>query len=203
MKMIQHNYTYDSVSKDIVKTFPFSKHIWETGKSRKPTYFLYNSRLIYEKLALSEESNIKIFMNSLSKKADFNEIINFSESRYPETQKFIFHRLMNLNVMSDSEENDKLSLESLKGLLAFLYSIKIFKKPTITLNDLGYLQLNWKRDKNNLLTVNFKEKYFLNYVIFMPSSYNSKRIILNGAMNILDFQHYLSKLGVKLHKESN
>ena len=146
---------------------------------------------------------IKSFMNSLSKKTDFNEIINISESEYPEIQKYIFHRLMNLNTMSNSEKNDKFSLESLNGLLAFLYSIKTFKKPTITLNDLGYLQLNWKRDKNNLLTVNFKENYFLNYVVFMPSQYNSKRIILNGAMNILDFKHYLSKLGVKLHKESN
>ncbi|MCP4346568.1 MAG: hypothetical protein GY795_13710 [Desulfobacterales bacterium] len=197
--MIQNNYTCALKSKDIFKTFSSSKVMWETGK---PAYTLYNTRLISENLSLFEKADIKSFMNLLNNKSDFFEILNCSNSKFPESEKYIFQRLKDLNTMLDTEENEQMSLESLKGLLVFLYSIKSFRKPTITLNDLGYLQLNWKKDKNNLLTLNFKENHLLHYVIFMPSHYTSKRIILNGAMNILDFKHYLSKLGLKLHKES-
>ncbi len=197
--MIQPNIF--KVSKEIYIPFPSGKPVWETGKSRKPTYIQYDSKLISKRVSSSGEVDVKGFMNSLNKITDFFEIIYSSESIFPDNKKYIFQRLMDIKVMHDPKEGDDISLESLKGLLVFLYSVKDFKKPSITLNDLGFLQMNWKRDKNNLLTVSFKENYFLNYVIFMPSGFTDKRIILNGSMNILDLGNYLSKLCIKLHRE--
>lgn len=195
--MNQIDYIYDSVLKDSFGTFPFFKPEWKTGKSKKTAYILYE---IKEKTS-KEELDAKSFKSALSGKTDFFEIIEFSESEFSEAKAFVFQRLKSLNIMTDPDKDEKMSLESLKGLLVFLHSIENFRKPVITLNDLGYFQLNWKKDRNNLLTVNFKENYYLNYVIFMPSHYTSKRIILNGSMNIFDFKNFLFKLGVKLHKE--
>ena len=83
--MNHSNYTYDLISKDIFKTFPFSKSTWETKKTKPPTYILYKIKTTSEK-SLVEQFAIKNFKNSLSRKTDFFEIIEFSED-YQRSQR--------------------------------------------------------------------------------------------------------------------
>jgi len=147
--------------------------------------------------------DIQKFVILLSKLRDFYKIISLFKSKYSVSQQFIFERLLTLKQMVEYETEDELSLESLKGLLCFLYLIKDFNEPVISINDSGDFQLNWHTDRNNLLTLSFKENYVLHYVIFTPSSYTFKRIIFNGQMDIIDFKDYLIKLDIKLHIENN
>lgn len=140
-------------------------------------------------------SSASEFKSRIASIFNFSELIEFTRNSFPE---YLAKRITELK---DSEPEEEISIESLKSMLLFLFSIKKFKKPTITLNDTGTFQARWKTGRNNLLTTSFIDNWSLNYVIFKPSHYASKRIILNGKMNVLDFKDYLVDLKFKPHKE--
>ena len=56
-----------------------------------------------------------------------------------------------------------------------------------SLNENGTFQTNWKKDNFNFITLRFKEKESVDYLIFKSSRYIKKPVILNGNMNIFDF----------------
>lgn len=186
-------------SAEKIETFHFVKPIREKNW-KDITYTFYNTNAFTTKPHLVEEADIKRFVKLLKGKSDFFEIIEVSRSEYPDEKEYLFRRINELNDLL-LEEDENLSLESLRGLLVVLYIIKKHSKPEITVNDSGFFQLNWKKDKSNMVSMEFREKLLLNYVIFMPSRYTPERIILNGFMNVLDFKDYLSRLGVHFFKE--
>jgi hypothetical protein len=219
--MSQHNYTmsqntfsplYDNfyinplINNNIEKNRNIDARNYDCLLASQDNIYIVTDKYIapYQTESSTKDSNVKRFENLLEEKSNFSEIIRVAKLKSSETEitKYIFRRIEHLNNVFEPEENVILSLGSLRGLLIFLYSLKKFRNPTITLNDSGYFQINWKIDKNNNLSLNFKENLLLNYVIFMPSRYNMpNRIILNGFMHVLDFKHYLSQLGIKLHTE--
>jgi hypothetical protein len=104
---------------------------------------------------------------------------------------------------SPDEEVGDFALESLKGLILFVSGLEQLNKPQITVNDDGRLQLNWKKDRRESLVVSFKDLRTLHYLIFRPSRYSDERIILNGSMNIHDFEDYIETLDLQLHLQPN
>ncbi|WP_207681378.1 hypothetical protein [Desulfonema magnum] len=141
------------------------------------------------------------FKGCLEKRSAYNEIIEFGKKRFPITKQCLFQRLAELQERCDPEENEEISLGSLKSMLLFLFSVKNLKKPVITLNDMGIFQTSWKKDRKNLLTTSFIDNWSLNYVIFRPSRHTPERIILNGVMNELDFKDYLLEMRLKPHRK--
>jgi hypothetical protein len=115
---------------------------------------------------------------------------------------YLFNRIYELKELCDEEEDCDLSLESLKSMFLFIGTIANISKPSsITVSESGLFYVKWQIDKNNLITMRFKRDYFLDYVIFRPSSHTSKRIILNGSMNTMDFIDYLNNLNIKIHQQ--
>lgn len=95
------------------------------------------------------------------------------------------------------EEDASISLDSLKAMLIFLGAIAVdFKTPSITLNENGTFQANWRKNNSSLITLRFKEENFIDYVIFKPSQHTKKPIILNGSMNLFDLIEYIKDLGL-------
>jgi hypothetical protein len=63
-------------------------------------------------------------------------------------------------------------LESFKGIFSFIETIGNISKPSsLTVTESRFFYLEWERDRNNSITVRFKKDYFLEYVIFKPSSH--------------------------------
>lgn len=140
-------------------------------------------------------SNANKFKSRIESIFKFSELIEFTRNNFP---NYLAERISELK---NSDPEEEVSIDSLKSMLLFLFSIRKFKKPTITLNDMGIFQTRWKTDRNNSMTTSFIENWSLNYVIFKPSRHASKRIILNGKMNVLDFKDYLVDIKFKPHKE--
>ncbi len=198
MKMIQNN--IGSVTNPV---FIISSKYVESVKpeKKKEEYFFYKSEVV--KKGLLYESDSGNFKDCLEKSSTYNEIMEFGKNRFPIAKRYLLQRLSELKYLSDLEEGEEISSDSLKSMLLFLFSVKSLKKPVITLNDMGIFQTSWKKDRKNLLTTSFIENWSLNYVLFRPSHHTSERIILNGVMNVLDFKDYLLEMGLKLHREKN
>jgi hypothetical protein len=165
----------------------------EYATKSKTSLSFYRTKLINK--SYPSYSNSSEFKSQMEYLFNLNELIEFTRNNFP---KYLAERITELK---DSEPEEEISIESLKSMLLFLFSIKKFKKPTITLNDAGTFQARWKTGRNNSLTTSFIESWSLNYVIFKPSRHASKRIILNGKMNVLDFKDYLVDIKFKPHKE--
>lgn len=153
------------------------------------------------------KADARNFEHEIKKQLDFDSIIKFAQQQFPNFAEHVIPRLKQLKDFVDEEiaegEDVSLSLPSLKNLFVFLYALKTFKKPTITVGDDGLFQVDWEIDKFNVLTIRFDEAFYVSYVIFRPSQYESRRIILNGSMYVLDFKNYLLELKLTTHKKTN
>ncbi|MFM7405248.1 MAG: hypothetical protein ACKO3K_00890 [Cuspidothrix sp.] len=138
----------------------------------------------------------------LEKLSTFREIVDYGFDTIRLKDDYFFNRIHELKELCDEEEDCDLSLESLKSMFLFIGTIANVSKPSsITVSESGLFYLEWEKDRNNSITMRFKKDYFLDYVIFRPSSHTSKRIILNGSMNTMDFIDYLNNLNIKIHKQ--
>lgn len=178
--------TLPSNSKPFVKTNYFNKLILYYPKNM-------DSYQIYFNKTKPEKPND--FIKKIKKVSLLDKIVTIAESFFADTKKYLFKRIKELVDLFDEEE-EQISIGSLKSMLIFLFSINKFSKPVITLNENGTFQISWKKDNNNLTTLRFKDKETLDYVIFKPSKYDKNPIILNGSMNIFDFKNYLMQLGL-------
>jgi hypothetical protein len=111
----------------------------------------------------------------------------------------IVRRVTELQNLYYADEESQVSMASLKSMLVFLLILNDFDYPVIALNEEGLFHLSWRQDHTNLMTLRFKAGNFLDYVIFRPSQYMKKPIILNGRMNLFDFESYLHQLSLHIH----
>ncbi len=175
--------------------------IWKSRRKEKSVYVFCDIEPLPDRPLLEDAPDASSLVDCLKGLSDFSEIMLASKMKFPETKKDILQRIGYLYRLFESEEGEALSLESLKGVLVFLYSIRGIRKPTITLSDSGFFHLSWKKSKESALSLLFKEEFSLHYVLFMPSRSPDRRVILNGSMDLFDFKNYLSRLGVVLHLE--
>lgn len=163
---------------------------------------VYNSNISYSEYSNPShtpkypKSELKHFRNELEKISSLNDVLVLSEPFFSNSKFYLFERIRDLFDLFDEDEDSKISIDSLKSMLTFLFLIDNFIKPRITLNENGTFQTNWKKDNFNLITLRFKEVESSDYVIFKSSKYSKKPIILNGNMSIFDFRDYLIDLGL-------
>ena len=144
-----------------------------------------------------EQKNTDDTVRILKGYQSIEELLNFSKRSNFKRMPNLGNRLIDLFEIYDKEDNVSISLESLKSLLTFLFVMPPeFKIPSITLNENGTFQVNWKKDTSNLITLRFKDDEMLDYVILKPSQHNKSPIILNGYMNLFDFLQYLKDLNL-------
>jgi hypothetical protein len=125
---------------------------------------------------------------------ELNELLAFSQEIFTGQQQYLAQAVQEL-CRSDSEEGETTILpDSLKSMLLFLLKLGNFKKPTsIELNENGTFQLRWKQDDSNLATLRFQKSNRVDYVIFLPSQHEERPIVLNGNMNLFDFEEFFVK----------
>jgi hypothetical protein len=153
-----------------------------------------------EKPGVQEKKSISI--DEINQLSTFYEIVKYGINAVKLKGDYLFNRIYELKELCDEEEDCDLSLESLKSMFLFIGTIANISKPSsITVSESGLFYLEWEKDRNNSITMRFKKDYFLDYVIFRPSSHTSKRIILNGSMNTMDFIDYLNNLNIKIHQQ--
>lgn len=156
----------------------------------------------YKSDHIEKEKNKSVQKDEIDKLSTFEDIVQYSINAIKVKDDYLFKRIYQLKELCDLEEDYDVLLESLKGMFLFVGLIGNFSKPTsLTVSESGFFYLEWERDRNNSLTVRFKNDYLLDYVIFKPSSHINKRIILNGSMNILDLIDYLKALSITIHQE--
>ncbi len=143
-----------------------------------------------------EEKDKSDVADILKKLHTIDELLSFCKENFADKTQNLSNRLVELLELHDENDNP-ISVGSLKSMLAFLLLMPVgFKSPRMTLNENGTFQLNWRRDNFNLITLRFKDDHALDYVIFKPSQYCKKHIILNGYMNLFDFAEYLKNLNL-------
>jgi hypothetical protein len=153
-----------------------------------------------EKPGVQKKKSISI--DEINQLSTFYEIVKYGINAVKLKGDYLFNRIYELKELCDEEEDCDLSLESLKSMFLFIGTIANISKPSsITVSESGLFYLEWEKDRNNSITMRFKKDYFLDYVIFRPSSHTSKRIILNGSMNTMDFIDYLNNLNIKIHQQ--
>jgi len=165
--------------------------------------FLFEDKTVPSKFEQkSEDISIKDIRNSLKTISDINDLINFGKGVFPKSEQYLFELATEaIEDFYPEEEGDEISVESLKGMLLFLYSLKRFKEPEISISETGVFYVDWEEEVNNSLTVRFKDDFFLEYSLFQPSVHTDKWNIRNGKVHILDFKDDLLKLDIKLHRE--
>ena len=132
----------------------------------------------------------------------FEEILNYGLDFVALKDNYFSKRICELKELCDLEEDYDLSLESLKALLLFIGSLENISYPnSLTVSENGLFHIKWKKDRKNSVTLRFKNNYFVDYVIFKPSSHINKRIILNDSMYVLDMIDYLNDLKITLHHQ--
>jgi hypothetical protein len=153
-----------------------------------------------EKPGVQKKKSISI--DEINQLSTFDEIVKYGINAVKLKGDYLFNRIYELKELCDEEEDCDLSLESLKSMFLFIGTIANISKPSsITVSESGLFYLEWEKDRNNSITMRFKKDYFLDYVIFRPSLHTSKRIILNGSMNTMDFIDYLNNLNIKIHRQ--
>ena len=155
-----------------------------------------------------KSQNLETTKNKLSKRDEidklstFEEILKYGIDAIKLKDDYFFNRIRELKELCDSEEEYDISLESLKTMFLFVEAIGRISKPSsLTVSESGIFYLEWERDRNNSITVRFKKDYFLDYVIFKPSSHINQRIILKGSMYALDLIDLLNGFNIKTHKK--
>lgn len=192
--------------------------ISDFSENKNPIYFKRNTLVkIFPSLQVesfpfvyteSKSQNIEITKNKLSKRDEidklstFEEILKYGSDAIKLNDDYFFNRIRELKELCDSEEDYDVSLESLKTMFLFVEAIGSISKPSsLTVSERGIFYLEWERDRNNSITLRFKKDYFLDYVIFKPSSHIKQRIILKGSMYALDLIDLLNGFNIKIHKK--
>ncbi len=164
-----------------------------------------NPPLLYQEYKsdnIEKPKNKSIKKDDIDKLSTFEEIFKYGINAIKLKNDYFFNRIRELKELCDSEEDYDVSLESLKTMFLFVEAVGSISKPSsLTVSESGLFYLEWKQDRNNSLTLRFKKDYFLDYVIFKPSSHTSKRIIFNGSMYVLDLIDYLNALNIKIHQK--
>ena len=107
-------------------------------------------------------------------------------------------RIINLVEMSkDDASVNNASIESLKGLIAFLILSQDYKKPSITLSDEGLFNLTWEKSSNELIIIQFENYKKVSFVIFRESDIQDERIINRGTSDYLTLYHDINRLRLK------
>ncbi|MBP0021918.1 MAG: hypothetical protein J7647_30725 [Cyanobacteria bacterium SBLK] len=174
---------------------------FNTFNKNEFTFSDYRTRNISHLVSLQNKSK-QISKDTLDNLFIFEEILNYSLNFVKLKDDYFSQRIRKLKELCDLEDDYDLSLRSLKTLCLFLGSLENISKPnSLTVSEDGLFYMRWKKDKENGLTVRFKENYFVDYVIFQPSLYINKRIILNNSMYVLDLIDYLDRLKIELHHQ--
>lgn len=134
-------------------------------------------------------AKIKLELKSL---VDLAEVVKIAEKYFHAKKQGLVKRLNELLTLYDESEDDDISVESLKSMLIFLSSIGDFTMPTMTLNETGTFQINWRKSNSNLMTLRFKNNGFVDYAIFQPSQHIENTVIINGNMNLFDFIDHIN-----------
>jgi len=128
-------------------------------------------------------------------------LLEYAQQRLSEVPATFFQRIQQLHALAEVEDDMEMSLSSLRNALMFVCLLETFRLPSLTLNDVGLLQMNWRVARDHALTVRFDDEYQISYVIFRPSHFTTRRVILRGGMYILDFLEYLTELRLQLHQQ--
>ncbi|MDF0555822.1 hypothetical protein [Kamptonema sp. UHCC 0994] len=156
----------------------------------------------YKSQNLETTKNKSSKRDEIDKLSTFEEILKYAIDAIKLKDDYFFNRIRELKELCDSEEDYDISLESLKTMFLFVEVIGSISKPSsLTVSESGIFYLEWERDKNNSITLRFKKDYFLDYVIFKPSSHINQRIILKGSMYALDLIDLLNGFNIKIHKK--
>lgn len=123
---------------------------------------------------------------------DNRKIENFFITEYKDEYHPLCLRINELlNFFYEENDENEISIKSLKSMLNFLTKKHNLIKPSITLNDDGLFHFTWKKHNKKLITIQFgNDNFFITYVIFHDNK------ILNGKMTIDDFFNYLIKLQI-------
>jgi len=197
MKPIMQLSNKDNLSISSFNTVTESSKFYDIQSSPSASQYI----LLEIKKSTPFISQQKDFYNSLETISDKNDLISFAKRRFPKSKQYFLDLLTEAIKDFYEEEDTEISIESLKGILFFLYSLTKFKKPDISICETGLFYIDWEEEKNNSLTVRFKEDFFIEYSLFQPCEYSEKWNIRNGMVHILNFKNDLSQLGIKLHKE--
>lgn len=147
-------------------------------------------KFIYQKRPIN-------IIRELQNLTNFEDVVKLAENCFSEKQT-LFSRLVQLiNFFYDEEDGGEISIESLKSMLVFFSSIKSnFNIPSMTLNEDGTFQVNWRKNNLNLITLRFRSENFVDYLIFESSQYTEKPIVSNGNMNLFDFIDRIKNLNL-------
>lgn len=186
----------------IEKKYPLGFRTFNENKISLTTKNLTNRIEEHKPDNIEKQKNKSIKIDEIDKLSTFEKILKYGIDIIKLKDDYLFKRISELKELCDSEEDFDISLESLKSMLLFIGTIGNITKPSsITVSESGLFYLEWERNRNNSITMRFKKDYFLDYVIFKPSLHTSKRIILNGSMNSMDFIDYLNDLNIKIHQQ--
>jgi hypothetical protein len=144
-------------------------------------------------------------INDLAKLSDIEASLTYFQNAWSGEKQLVTRIIRRVTELQDLyyadyvDEESQVSIDSLKSMLMFLLMREDFNYPVIALSEDGLFHVSWRKDNANLMTLRFKEGNFLDYVIFRPSPHVKKPIILNGSMNLFDFETYLNMLGLRVH----
>jgi len=159
---------------------------------------LYSDRSVVPK-----RDKLSPVINDLAKLSDIEASLKCFQNAWPGEKPLverIIRRVTELQKLYYDDEESQVSIDSLKSMLMFLLMLNNFNYPVIALNEDGLFHVSWQKDHTNLMILRFKTGNFLDYVIFRPSLQQVKTpIILDGSMNLFDFEAYLHTLGLHVH----
>lgn len=179
-----------------INTFKKNKYIIRTENNP------INYQQEYKSRPVEKTRNKSSKRDEINKLLTFEEILEYGINAINLKDSYFFDRILELKEICDSDEDDDLSLESLKTMFFFVEAIGNISKPSsLTVSESGLFYLEWERDVNNSITVRFKKDYFLDYVIFESRLDINEPRVLNGSMDALDFIDYLNDLNLKIHQQ--
>ncbi|MBE9200777.1 MULTISPECIES: hypothetical protein [unclassified Nodularia (in: cyanobacteria)] len=182
--------------------YPLGFHTFNENKILLKTKNLTNRIKEHKPDNLEKQKTQSIKIDEIDKLSTFEDILKYGIDVIKLKDDYIFKRISELKELCDLEADYDVALESLKSMFLFIGTIRNISKPSsITVSETGLFYVKWQIDRNNSITLRFQKDYFLDYVIFKPSSHTSKRIILNGSMNAMDLIDYLNDLNIKIHQQ--
>jgi hypothetical protein len=174
-------------------------------------YSVYDQNFIttydttYDHSVVPKIDKLSPVINDLAKLSDIEASLTYFRNAWSGEKQLVERIIRRVTELQDLyyadyvDEESQVSIDSLKAMLMFLLMLDDFNYPVIALSEDGLFHVSWRKDNANLMTLRFKEGNFLDYVIFRPSQHVKKPIILNGSMNLFDFETYLNMLGLHVH----
>lgn len=204
-----HLFSYKEKVNEINPSRVF-KRVDEISLPLKPpqfNYSVYDQSLIttYDHSVVLKIDKLSPVINDLAKLSDIEASLTYFRNAWSGEKQLVERIIRRVTELQDLyyadyvDEESQVSIDSLKSMLMFLLMLDDFNYPVIALSEDGLFHVSWRKDNANLMTLRFKEGNFLDYVIFRPSQHVKKPIILNGSMNLFDFETYLNMLGLHVH----